>query len=284
MTSRSLLGRGDQAAVNETSDVSSGGVEAAPGDEQLIASDSTQVWRVGDTVRRQPHSGSAAVRHLLTFLATEGFAYAPEYLGDDERGREVYRWIDGDPLSDAMSDEQLAEVGRVLRQYHDLVAAYRPPPDARWRTSVTGNLGPGEIVIHNDVNPGNLIWRDNRIVGLIDWDFARPGYPDHDLAYAAMRCAPLFPPESDQEATAVRQAERVLTLAEGYGHDRLGELPECLALMQIDTLAQLARLGRQGDGSFATFWGNGWAVGFFGDQMSWLNTVRPQLERLLAGK
>lgn len=43
-----------------------------------------------------------------------------------------------------------------------------------------GQIGTGsgdQIVIHGDVGPWNLVWRDGELVGLIDWEYATIGSP-----------------------------------------------------------------------------------------------------------
>lgn len=247
---------------------------------QRLRSDTTEVWRIDDTVRRQPHAGSLAVRALLEFLNEAGFAYAPRFLGIDRAGREMFEWIDGEPLGEDMTDEQLAAIGVLLREYHRVVRRFRPDPDLPWRTSPMRCLGRGEILIHNDVNPGNVIWRDGRIVGLIDWDFARPGRPAHDLAYAAMRCVPLFPPEDgDRAAVAAEQARRIVLLCKSYGYRPLSRFPEQLAMMTVIGQAQKAWTVLAGD--TRRYWYDGWIIGQWGAGMQWLNEVRQAFEQLI---
>jgi hypothetical protein len=247
-----------------------------------LRSDTTDVWRVGDTVRRPAHSGSGAVRSLLAYLRSQGFTYPPEHLGTDDDGREVFSWIDGEALGEDMTDDQLAAVGRLLREYHDVVRGFRPDPSQRWRTS-SEDPRDWPIIMHNDVNPGNIIWRGNRIVGLIDWDFAKPGTADQDLAYAAMRCVPLFDPgPHDRRQAAHEQARRTLILCGAYRYERLPDLPEEIARMVIDSAAQRARLSAAGDPGFQRYWAKGLCLGFFAGLMSWLSYLRPILEQHIA--
>src|SRR5215210_8669292 len=54
------------------------------------------VVRVGDTVHRPQTEASAAVHDLLLHLESVGFEGAPRYLGQDEQGREILSYIDGE--------------------------------------------------------------------------------------------------------------------------------------------------------------------------------------------
>lgn len=51
--------------------------------------------RVGDTVRRACEPGSALAARLLGYLEASGYAYAPRYLGIDDRGRDILTYIPG---------------------------------------------------------------------------------------------------------------------------------------------------------------------------------------------
>jgi thiamine kinase-like enzyme len=68
-----------------------------------------------------------------------------------------------------------------LRQYHQAVAGYRPPPGSRWSGGV-GTAAAGEVVCHGDFGPWNGVWWGDGIVGLIDFDHARPAWPLSDVA------------------------------------------------------------------------------------------------------
>jgi hypothetical protein len=136
---------------------------------------------------------------LLQHLERSGFAEAPRVLGFDARGREILSFIEGVAAEPqpwpawTRSDGVLVQFGMLLRRFHDLVRAFRPPDSAVWRFTSRA-LGSGEIVCHNDVGPYNVVWRAGRIVGLIDWDVSGPGSPLDDLAFAAWQWVPLHDP------------------------------------------------------------------------------------------
>ena len=54
------------------------------------------VVRVGETVRRPTGPHSPLVHAMLEHLERVGFAGAPRYLGQDDRGREMLTYIEGD--------------------------------------------------------------------------------------------------------------------------------------------------------------------------------------------
>jgi Ser/Thr protein kinase RdoA (MazF antagonist) len=137
------------------------------------------VVRVGDTIRRPADDQTPFVLLLLEHLAAKDFP-APVPVGRDDRGRETFRWIEGDvPVAPypewSLTDRALASVGRLHRRYHDAVRSFSvTPPHLRWSDELADPRG-GPIVCHNDVCPENVVFRDGDAVALLDFDLAAPG-------------------------------------------------------------------------------------------------------------
>src|SRR4051794_13910878 len=95
-----------------------------------------RVERVGDTVRRPMFAWSPTVHELLRYLESVGFPYAPRVLGIDGEGREVLSYLDGDSgpagWAAVVADTGLIAMARLLREYHEAVAGYRPSGGATW--------------------------------------------------------------------------------------------------------------------------------------------------------
>ncbi|MFI6575493.1 aminoglycoside phosphotransferase family protein [Nocardiopsis sp. NPDC050513] len=152
-----------------------------------------RVVRVGDTVRRPARPWTATVQALLAHLEAVGFPYAPRPLGFDGQGREVLSHIDGEAgpagWARVVDERGLSAFARLLRDYHDATADFSPPSDAAWADGAV-EFGEGQVVCHGDFGPWNVVWRGDRPVGIIDWDFARPAPRLHDVAYALEYVAP----------------------------------------------------------------------------------------------
>lgn len=98
-------------------------------EEMLTGGNVSNVYRAGDTVRRELKPDSPKIHKLLLHLENKSFSYAPKFLGIDEKGREILSFIEGEagnyPLQEYMwSDDVLIEIGKMLRLYHDSVSDF----------------------------------------------------------------------------------------------------------------------------------------------------------------
>jgi hypothetical protein len=171
------------------------------------------VVRVGDTVRRPTGPWTPAVHGLLAYLAESGLPGVPRVLGFDDREREILEFLPGRSYGEEVPDDVLAAAMRWLREYHRVVASYRPEGVVQWRTS-RGVLGPDEIICMHDFGYYNWIGSENGFSGVIDWDMAGPGVPLDDIAFTAWNTVPLAMPIPPEYAAA-----RVTLMADAYGGD-----------------------------------------------------------------
>jgi Ser/Thr protein kinase RdoA (MazF antagonist) len=162
------------------------------------------VVRVGDTVRRRAVDFTG---RLLTSLAAHGFDGCPRYLGRDEAGRDVLSFVAGDvpPRWGHFEDAAVTAAARLLRGMHDA------------SRELAAEIGGGAVICHHDAAPNNAIFRDGRPVAFFDFDFAAPGDPIEDVAYAAWSwCLSSRPDRGYPQA----QAAQVARLAGAYGLTR----------------------------------------------------------------
>ncbi len=199
------------------------------------------VVRVGNTVRRPVTANSDFVRRLLTHLTGKGFEGSPEFLGADERGRDVFAYIDGDvPAELGYYDEaSLRAAASLIRQFHDMSAEL---VDSHAAASGV------EIVCHNDLSPCNFVFRAGTPVAIIDFDAAAPGSRARDLGYAAWLWLDLGSPD----ISALDQRQRLVTFLEAYG----APSPDPVLEAMLERQVMLAEQGRNiGNDSMAE-----WAV------------------------
>lgn len=189
-------------------------------EEESLGGNLQDTVRVGDTVRRRTGPWTPAVHALLRHLEKRGFP-APRVRGIDERGREILGYIEGEAHSGSreplpphvMEDRHLVAAAKLLRRYHDVVAAFRPPANAVWRLVAPG---PHEVICHNDWSPWNALFRDGRLQLMLDWDLAGPGARAWDIANAAYCWAPLTFDES-RSPNIEEEARRLRLFLDSYG-------------------------------------------------------------------
>jgi len=163
----------------------------------------------------------------LKELRSTGFEGASLPVGIQDDGRERLVFIEGDvpvpPFPEwAQSDDSLASISRLMRQFHE-ASAQLAVGVGPWSDEMADPAG-GSMICHNDVCLENVVFRNGRAVGLLDFDFAAPGRPIFDLAASARMCVPI---DDDLNARRLGFMEldrpgRLRLVADIYGLDADG--------------------------------------------------------------
>ncbi|MER5426337.1 phosphotransferase enzyme family protein [Streptosporangium roseum] len=201
-----------------------------PDEEPLVGDGVTQgIVRVGNTVRRPVRPFTLTVQAYLAHLRAAGFSAAPVPLGLDDQGREVLSFIPGEVPREPLppwtaGEEVLIELARLIRRLHDAAQDWVPPADAVWgglpaaRTTTSTPDGQSLLVSHRDYCPGNVVFRGDLPVALIDFDLAKPTTRVDDLANALYWWAPLLHPKDRAPAFVdLDIPHRVAVFADAYG-------------------------------------------------------------------
>lgn len=248
------------------------------------------IIRIGDTVRRPAGPSSAAVRSLLLHLEAVGFQGAPRFLGTDDRGRDVLSFVEGDvPLppypSWALSDTALDDLGRLLRRFHDATAGFDASAVTGW-SDEWADPASGPVTCHNDLFPENVVFRDGRVVALIDFAMAAPGRPLWDVAIAAQEWAPLHAPGARLDHPDVLDGvRRTGLLARAYGvepqqAEQFLDVIDEERRHQLEHVREQAAAGRE---PWATFWRETDGEGRAAADESWLRKQRAALIAAICG-
>jgi hypothetical protein len=245
---------------------------------------------VDGTVRRPAGRWTPTIQRLLDSLADAGIEQVPRPLGVDSAGREVLSFIPGDTVGDVdrwpswgTADTTVAQIGRLLRRVHDATRGFADGEILPWRL-IDAGVGPSQVVCHNDVAPYNLVWND-RVVGLIDWDFASPGDLRVDLAFALWQFAPLHHPELSRKlgwGDEVDRLSRARSLVDAY--QLAPELRAGLTEFVIDRMKTLrgtiSRLAASGHAAFEYHIERG-DLEDIDRSVQFVEGLRPALERRL---
>lgn len=183
--------------------------------------------RRGEFVLRPSNPHSKSVHAFFRKLRSAGFegASLPVEIAADGRERLVF--IEGDvPVPPfpawAQTDDSLASIAVLMRSFHE-ASSQVPAGIGPWSYELADPAG-GSMICHNDVCLENVVFRDGRAAGLLDFDFAAPGRPIFDLAAFARMCVPI---DDDLSASrlgfgAVDRPGRLRLVADTYGLDDSG--------------------------------------------------------------
>jgi aminoglycoside phosphotransferase (APT) family kinase protein len=155
----------------------------------------------------------------------------------------------------------------MLRDLHRATASFRPPAEAAWFAWYGRDLGgPERVIGHCDLGPWNIVARDGRPAGLIDWETAGPVDPVVELAQLCWLNAKLHDDlvaEREQLPPAAERARQLAAIADGYGLpsgprislvERMIELAVCDAAAQADDPA----VGPEATAQPAALWAMAW--------------------------
>ncbi len=195
-------------------------------------------------------------------MENKGFWYAPRFLGIDDKNREILSFIQGEagnyPLKEYMlSDIVLGEIARILRQYHDAVRDF--PLSDEWKPidNTPSNI---EVMCHNDFAIYNIIFNQEKPVGIIDFDVAAPGPRLWDIAYTLYTCIPLSRLYHTEAGEAVyynrthdaeRYKRRIELFFETYGVKGMEDGYLKMILLRLEGLCKyMKRKAAEGDIAF----------------------------------
>jgi len=256
-------------------------------DQPLSGGGRTAVSRQGDVVIRETGPWARSVHTLLRHLERVGFSGAPRVIGSgfDGQGREILTFLEGEIINPApWTDDAIAELGALIRRLHDATASFVPPDGAIWRPWFGRDVGEPNIIGHCDAAPWNIVSRNGRPIGLIDWEVAGPVDRLTELAMVAWNNAQLY--DDDVAALnglpdAASRVRQVRTFAEAYELPRVKRLQ--LAYRIIEFAAQSAAnevMEQQiepGTEHVSRVWGIAWQT----RSVAWLIRHRSLLETAL---
>ena len=231
---------------------------------------------------------SATIHAFLGALRTTGFTGAPEPLALRETEEEL-RFVEGDVAlppypSWAQSNESLASVAQLLRQFHDASALVSASfLDGSWSDAFGEAADDDTTICHLDVCLENVVFRDGAAVALLDFDFAAPGHPLDDVASFARMCVPVDDGvrRGQLHWLSVDVGRRLQVVLDAYGAsaqeratfiDRLGR--------SIDMAERFVRIRvERGEPNFVAMWDSFGGAERFVRRRVWFDECREELQR-----
>jgi aminoglycoside phosphotransferase (APT) family kinase protein len=207
-------------------------------------------WRV-DTgnpatsvvVRQFPEGDPAPLQEQRVLRALDGLGgLAPVLLGADLNGRwskcptSLISWLDGQPdITPTDPGEWARDLGRALALVHavpiqrlaELPSVFdlgggseemlAGPLAAEVRSRWPEIVASPEVLTHFDYWSGNVVWRDGRLTGIVDWSSGSRGPRGFDLGWCRLDLVLLFDEQIADEFLAAYEAGT----GQGVGEIRL---------------------------------------------------------------
>jgi aminoglycoside phosphotransferase (APT) family kinase protein len=195
------------------------------GAARLEGGQHADTWRVETenpatsvVVRQFPVDDPAPFREQRVLRALDGLGgLAPVLLGGDLSGRwsryptSLISWLDGQPdITPTDPGGWARELGRALAAVHVVPAerlAKLPsvfdrsggsqeilggPLAAEVRSRWSEVVASPEVLTHSDYWSGNVVWRDGRLTGIVDWSGGSRGPRGFDLGWCRLDLVLLF--------------------------------------------------------------------------------------------
>lgn len=248
-------------------------------EEKLEFSSVSSPVKIGNEVHRQSGPWTPTIHALLHFLSVKGLTFTPCPLGFDDQGREILNFLPGKAATRPwptvlINNSGLIQAAKMLREYHDVVEDFQPSEDALWRIGKVEKL-PGQIIRHGDLGPWNTLWQENRLTGIIDWDFAEPGERITDLAQMAYYFVPLRGEKGWQQAGFTERPDlhkRLHILCESYGEFKVHQILHAVLKLLEEELRRLRELGGNNIEPWASFLRRGDTDEIISD-INWLKKI-----------
>lgn len=256
--------------------------------ERLSGGSRHTIHRDGDVVRRPWQPWMPAVHVLLQHLQDQGFAEAPRVVDDgrDAEERVVWTYVEGDiQQPDPWPDTGIAELGDLIRRFHEAAATFDPPPEASWQRWWIHEIRPDTGIGHGELAPWNIIAVDGSPVALIDWEFAGPIDPIVDLAQAAWLNVRLFDDDvadHEPQLPPEKRAEQLRQFLDGYGLEasrRVGFV-ELMVEVAVQSCANEAEISGASPDRRDIGVG-GWAMAWRARSAAWMLRHRTMLDHAI---
>lgn len=116
------------------------------------------------------HSNNVIEYEFLNYMQSVGYNKVPKIIEINKNGRDIFTYIPGNVAKYVfeMSKEEIEEVLFELKKINSLS-----------RKKLNKNM----VYVHGDLSPQNVVFKDNELVGIIDWDSCYVGPDYYDFIY-----------------------------------------------------------------------------------------------------
>ena len=138
--------------------------------KNLTGGFSSQETRIQNGKLIKMHSNNVIEYEFLNYMESVGYNKVPKIVEINKNGKDVFTYIPGSAAKYVfeMSKEEIKEVILELKK----INAFSKD-----------KINNGLVYVHGDLSPQNVVFKDKKIVGIIDWDGCYIGLDYYDFIY-----------------------------------------------------------------------------------------------------
>lgn len=138
--------------------------------KNLTGGFSSQETRIQNGKLIKMHSNNVIEYEFLNYMESVGYNKVPKIIEINKNGKDVFTYIPGSAAKYVfeMSKEEIKEVILELKK----INAFSKD-----------KINNGLVYVHGDLSPQNVVFKDKKIVGIIDWDGCYIGLDYYDFIY-----------------------------------------------------------------------------------------------------
>ena len=228
----------------------------------IVLSPEKNVYKNGNMVIRPLEKWSKNIHLLMNHFYEYGIP-VPKLIKIDEK-YEYTEYINGEMIHPKKwTDDGLYEIGKLLKKLHEAAKVFYSQHTLNWKTWYLRELGKPDICSHCDIAPWNIITKNNKIIGIVDWECAGPIDPMVELA----RVCWLFPQLHDDDIGKMydlpspeKRGEQIKIILDAYKlskNERKGFIEKIMEIVICETAHEAIDENVTFE-SFGKLWGFAW--------------------------
>jgi thiamine kinase-like enzyme len=230
--------------------------------ENEILSRDKNVYKKDNMVIRPLEKWSENIHLLMNHFYNNGLP-VPKIIKIDQE-YEYTEYINGEMIHPKKwTDEGLFEIGKMVKKLHEIAKNFVQKKNMEWKPWYLRELGKPEICSHGDIAPWNIITKNNKPIGIVDWEYAGP----IDTIIELARVCWLFPQLHDDDIGKLydlpppeKRGEQIKIILDAYElnkNDRKGFIEKIMETIICETAHEAIDENITFD-SVGKLWGMAW--------------------------
>lgn len=244
-----------------------------------ILSKDKNVFKKDNMVIKPLERWSSNIHSFLSFLYQNNLPVQKLIKIDDKN--EYFEYIEGEQIHPyRWTNESLNDIGDFIKRLHNIEKKFDYNEKMEWKPWYLREIGTPNIISHGDIAPWNVITKDGKLIGLIDWEYTGPIDPLIELA----RICWLFPQLHDDDIgkkynlpSPKIRGKQVKIILDAYGLEKEKRRDFIEKIMEV-IICETAHEAIDNNVTMETI-GNLWGMGWRNRSLYWILRNRKELEK-----